>query len=247
MDGIDLCFDINIDDLDSDDDDVCCDQQVAEEDEDELEQQLQAVRLELETIRKDRRLASQQHKLDCKQRDMEFHRCKGKIHKLVKRGHDAKLYNHALQTVFGKNMPQQYVLQRQAMLLQMLHKTDICLNQIKVIQQHSNKTVNYMMVEASVIETEQKDLEKELMMKQGEFMNQKLEMEHEFHCESTSQRNSIRKLKDELDIPEVDPKKFDEISVGTTDTAPLEDGSPISPLAIREIKRSISKMWGLSY
>jgi len=205
-----------------------------------IDQRLQDVRADLEAVRKERSTASVEYKLERLTRGKDIYIATQKVAKLVKRGRDAGVYNRAIQDlhVAGSNsMPQPFVLQRQAMLLQMLHKTDIYVNQIKVIERHSNKTVNYMMCEASVIETEQRELEQELMTKQGEFMNASLELEQLYHQRKQVQKTVMHRLNDvfEDDVPTSCHNKFDDcLSVDTMDTI-SESGFTASPISMRSM------------
>lgn len=91
-------------------------------------------------------------------------------------------------------------------------------HQIKVIESHSNITVNYMMVEASVIEREQKVLEHDLMIRIGKYLNDKLAMEMTNHTKLRDQKTKIRELQQRV-IPEKNYiRKQSDDSVGTSET-----------------------------
>ncbi|KAI2498649.1 hypothetical protein MHU86_15826 [Fragilaria crotonensis] len=145
---------------------------------------------------------------------------RSKITKLLKRGCDVGCYTRAIQDVSNCGdptafMPQQYV-QKQAWMLQSLHKTDMYNHQIKVIESHSNTTVNHMMVEASVIEKEQKVLEYDLMMRVGEYLNDKLTMEMAYHSRLRDLKSKIRELQQRVIQEESENGKHSDDSVGTS-------------------------------
>jgi hypothetical protein len=88
-----------------------------------------------------------------------------------------------------------------------------------------------MMCEASVIEAEQKELELELMTKQGEFMNDVFELERKYHQRRQVQKDAIARIRAVV-VPEEVPScgtKFDDISVDTTETMQESFTSLTSP------------------
>lgn len=215
----------------------------------ELQRQLCAIRTE--RVKAELRLEALRREAHD---NTEFNRAK--IWRLLRKGHDAKLYNHAIQDLYtneAQSMPNQYIIQRQAVLLSMLHKNDIYLHQIKVIQEFSNKMVNYLIVEASVLEKEQKVLEEELMMREGELMNQSFILEQDYHDMTKSQRVEIDRLK-ALVAPE-EGTKFDEMSLDSCTVATIEESesheslstSDFSPAGKRrEMLSSIGKLLSFS-
>lgn len=146
-----------------------------------------------------------------------------KIHKLLKRGCDASSYTRAIQDAANRCgdrtafIPQQY-LQKQARMLQSLHKAEMYNHQIKVIEAHSNKIVNYMMCEASVIEREQKELEHDLMIRVGEYLNDKLTLEMAYHTELQDLKAKIRDLRELSKPQDTHVRKYSDTSFDTTDT-----------------------------
>jgi hypothetical protein len=135
----------------------------------DLDRRLQRARLDLDRMRQDRSDARVQYETEISRRRLAIEMYRNKITKLLKRGCDTSRYNRAIQDVYTNSntfMPQQY-LQKQAMVSQMLHRNDMYTHQIEIIEEHSMKIVNYMMCEASVIEKEQHELERDLMIQQG--------------------------------------------------------------------------------
>jgi len=206
-----------------------------------LDQRIAEVLHELDFIRQQREACNKEHKAMILYRENLLDHAKERLRRLIKRGNDTKLYNQALQTVFSNAMPQQYVLQRQALLLQMLHKTDMCTQQSKVIQDTSNLAVNHMMVEASVIEKELKVIKEANAETQREYTSQTLKMELEYLARLDVQTEVIQRL-NMIVYPDglgADATKFDELSVGTTETMQesSDDMTPVTYKSLKEVFR----------
>jgi len=231
----------------------------------EIESQILLARKELDAVRTERDETTDSYKAQQIASCMSIERHKAKIAKLLRRGCDASRYNRAIQDLYSNNsskssngsssnnnnnninngnnngssawiMPQAY-LQQQIKIFQMLHKSDIYQHQIEVIERHSFKTLNDMMGEASAVKKEQQDLEHELMIQQGEFMNASFLMETNYHRLKQAQKDVIRRIKALLLVATIVPaaaaaetnnnnemksicipKIDDSCSVGTIDT-----------------------------
>lgn len=160
--------------------------------------QIDLARQQLQAVRNERGEAKACHAAMREAYIRSIAMLRSKITKLLKRGCDVGSYTRAIQHVASCGdhtsfIPQQYI-QQQALMLKSLHKTDMYNHQIKVIESHSNTTVNYMMVEASVIEKEQKALEHDLMIQVGEYLNDKLTMEMTYHTRLRDLKTKIREL-----------------------------------------------------
>lgn len=215
----------------------------------DLDSRIQRVRTELERVQRDRDDARVVYETETQGRLLAMEIYRTKITKLFRRGCDTSRYNRAIQDVYSYNnsscsssgsntfIPQQY-LQMQAMVSQMLHKNDMYTHQIEIIEVHSMKLVNYMMCEASVIEKEQSELENDLMMQQGNYMNETFEMENRHHIQMRELKATIRRMQHlVVGTEEMELRKLDERSVDTVDTfndsgsvGNMQNDSPINGL-----------------
>ena len=201
----------------------------------EIESQILLARKELDAVRTERDENTDSYKAQQTASCMSIERHKAKIAKLLRRGCDASRYNRAIQDLYSNNsssngnnngnngnsnngssawiMPQAY-LQQQIKIFQMLHKSDIYQHQIEVIERHSFQTLNTMMGEASAVKKEQQDLEHELMIQQGEFMNASFLMETNYHRLKQAQKDVIRRIKALLLVATIVPAAEAEAEAG---------------------------------
>lgn len=171
-----------------------------------LDRQLDDIRKALSVIRKDRSTATKVFQRE--QTARKLHIAKMKVDKLLKRGRDAGVYSRAIQDLYScstntgtstvspnNTLPPQYVLQRQAMVLQILHKTDLYQHQCTVIQQHSNQLVSYIMCQAAVIEAEKRRFREELLLQPASFINDfAVQLERSHQTRASVQTNVMEHL-----------------------------------------------------
>jgi hypothetical protein len=216
-------------------------------------------------LRRERAEAQEQYEATCRDYHRTIFVLTSKLQRQLKRSTDIRRYNMAMSPTASSRLlfpsptapsnsaesfvPQQYV-QQQARLIQAWHKTAILQHQMDLMQKHSNDAVTTMMIEASKYEQAMKETECELMIRLGDAMNERFELESKYHARCKAQTESIRTLRGRV-IPEeieimVRKRMDDNGSVDTMDTW-YDSGSVLTYSdAAFEVGVSGSYLWPLA-
>jgi hypothetical protein len=228
-------------------------------------------RNQIARLRHEREEGQRQYEATCREYHRSIHILQSKLQRNIKRGTDIRRYNMAMSssassmflsssstTTTSYNsaaaaaesfVPQQYV-QQQARLVQAWHKTAIIQHQMDIIQKHSNDAVTTMMIEASKFEQVLKETECQLMIRLGEAMNERFDMESKHHIILKEQGEQIRILRGRVIPEEIEimvRKRMDDTgSVDTMDTW-YDSGSVLTYSdAAFEVGVSGTYMWPLA-
>ena len=163
---------------------------------DRLDKEIDNTRQEIEDIRVQREAARKQNEHDCA---ILTHQIDGSRHRiqLLCKQNNLRMYCKIIEDLGCAPSIQR----KQGMLLQATHSSEVNSKFIQLIERQTDKMVQYMMCEISVLEDERTQIEVQFLNKRNMIANEKQQMQNDFSFSAEKQRMVLNKLQSLLRIP----------------------------------------------
>ena len=163
---------------------------------DRFDKEVESTRQEIEDIRVQREAARIQNEHDCTILERQIDGSRHRIQLLRKRN-NLRMYCKIIEDLGCAPSIQR----KQGMLLQAMHLSEVNSNFTQLIERQTDKMVQYMICEISVLEDECTDMEVQFLNKRNMVNNEKQQMQNEFSRSAEKQRMVLNKLQSLLQLP----------------------------------------------